>query len=109
MKWHTIPAIFLFALLISACSGKEKTSHPHKHIVMIKAMQFQPAQLKVLKGDTVEFINQDMLVHNVTERKTKAWASDSLSSGDAYSMIVKESVEYFCSLHPVMRGKILVE
>jgi plastocyanin len=71
-------------------------------------MQFQPAELLVNKGDTVFFINRDIVVHDVTE-KNRSWASSPLSTDHEYSMVVKNDVEYYCSIHPVMKGKLRVQ
>jgi plastocyanin len=78
-------------------------------MVQISAMQFQPAEITVNKGDTVIFTNNDMLVHDVTEEANKAWTSSPLSTGQSYKLVVTESADYFCSIHPVMKGKLLVE
>ncbi len=102
-------AVSVFVFVLTSCSGPEKKTIPKSYMVEIKAMQFQPAELSVQKGDTVRFVNQDMLVHNVTEEKTKAWASQSLATGDSYKMVVNESSDYYCSLHPVMKGKLVVK
>jgi plastocyanin len=95
-------------LLLNSCNAPEKTVHK-KYTVEIKQMQFMPAELTVQKGDTVVFVNKDFLVHNVTEETNKAWASDSLSTDDSFSKVIMESANYYCSLHPVMKGKLIVE
>ena len=102
-------AVLVFVTALASCSDPENKPIPKSYTVEIKAMQFQPAALSVHKGDTVVFVNHDMLVHNVTEEKTKAWASQSLATGDSYKMVANESSDYFCSLHPVMKGKLVVE
>jgi plastocyanin len=102
-------AVSVFVFVLISCSGPEKKIIPKSYTVEIKAMQFLPAELSVQKGDTVRFVNQDMLVHNVTEEKTKAWSSQSLATGDSYKMVVNESSDYYCSLHPVMKGKLVVK
>lgn len=111
MKSHFYKAVTLAALVVAlaSCSGPEKKLNSKSYTVEIKAMQFQPGELSVQKGDTVLFVNHDMLVHNVTEEKTKAWSSPSLAPGDSYKMVVNESSDYYCSLHPVMKGKLLAE
>jgi plastocyanin len=102
-------AVSVFVFVLISCSGPKEKTIPKSYTVEIKAMQFQPAELSVQKGDTVRFVNQDMLVHNVTEEKTKAWSSQSLATGDSYKMVVNESSDYYCSLHPVMKGKLVVK
>jgi plastocyanin len=101
--------IACLTFLMFSCSAPKEKPIPKSHTVEIRAMQFQPAKLLIQKGDTVVFINLDILVHNVTEEKKKAWNSQSLATGDSYKMVPAESTDYYCSLHPVMKGKILVE
>ena len=79
------------------------------HTIEIKQMKFQPNELKLHKGDTVLWINKDITDHDVTEETKKAWTSSKLPMGKSWSMIVEESADYFCSLHVVMKGKLIVE
>ena len=96
-------------LILNGCSTPSEKSMPKTHLVEIKAMQFQPSQLAVQKGDTVIFTNKDIVVHDVTEEKNKSWASLPLSPNQSYSMVVYESADYYCSIHPVMKGKLLMQ
>jgi plastocyanin len=82
---------------------------PTKHVITIKEMQFTPATITVNTGDTVVFVNQDMLVHDVTEASGKAWTSGPIPVGKSFQFIVKRPVAYFCSIHPSMRGEIVVK
>ena len=82
---------------------------PKVYTVEIKEMKFLPAVIQVKKGDTIVWINRDMVPHNVTEEKQKAWASPLLPVGKSWKMAVQASGAYFCSLHPVMKGRIQVK
>ena len=76
--------------------------------VEIKEMKFQPATLTVAPGTTVVFVNRDMVTHDVTEAASKAWSSKPLPPSKAWSMIANKSSDYYCSIHAVMKGKIVV-
>lgn len=82
---------------------------PKTHIVEIKQMKFEPAEVKVHKGDRVLWINKDITNHDVTELSKKAWASSPLTTGQSWSLIVTQNEDYFCNLHQVMKGKITME
>lgn len=69
-------------------------------------MKFQPAELTIHKGDTVTWINNDFVDHDITELKSKAWHSSSLKPGKKYSKVMTTGADYFCSIHVVMKGKI---
>ena len=71
-------------------------------------MKFQPAELTVNKGDTVIWINKDIVPHDITEIN-RAWASPLLNTGDTWEKVVTESASYFCSIHVVMKGKLIVK
>lgn len=82
---------------------------PVVHTVVISSMQFNPAELTVHKGDSVVFINNDLVVHDITQEPDKAWTSSNLSPGQSYRMAVMESSNYNCSIHPTMKGKLAVQ
>ncbi len=79
------------------------------HTVVIRLMKFEPAELKLHKGDTVLWINKDITDHNVTEEVGKKWTSSKMPANQSWSMVVKQSADYYCSIHLVMKGKLLVE
>ncbi|MEO6814623.1 MAG: plastocyanin/azurin family copper-binding protein [Ginsengibacter sp.] len=87
---------------------KEKPLHSTDTVV-IKQMQFTPAQLNVKKGDTVVWINNDLVAHDVTSAKNKKLYSDTINVGKSWKWAVTDSVGYFCSIHPSMKGEILVK
>jgi len=82
---------------------------PELHVIEIKDMKFQPENLSVKRGDTVLWINRDMVTHCVTEEKTKAWTSSNIAPGASWKMIIKTNADYFCAIHQVMKGKITAE
>ncbi|MFL5788986.1 MAG: plastocyanin/azurin family copper-binding protein [Flavisolibacter sp.] len=102
--------LLLFSIiLLENCSQAPENANPKSYLVEIKAMQFQPSELIVHRGDTIVFINRDILVHDVTEETNKAWTSSPLSTGQSFSLVVSENADYYCSIHPVMKGKLLVQ
>lgn len=109
----------IIALMFTSCSGNstEKSgetpadivSTPKSYTVEIKQMAFNPAEITVNKGDTVIFINNDILAHNATEETSKLWASPDLEPGQSWILEAKVSSDYYCTIHPVMKGKIIVK
>lgn len=79
------------------------------HTVEIMQMKFVPDVLNVHKGDTIVWINKDIVEHDVTDFIGKAWTSTRLPAGGSWKMAVTSSQSYFCSLHVVMKGKIIVD
>jgi plastocyanin len=50
-----------------------------------------------------------MVAHDVTQVPNSTWSSKSLAPGQSWKMAVEESDDYFCSIHIVMVGKLIVE
>lgn len=95
--------------LLNSCDTETEKIIPKVHIVEIKQMKFQPAELIVQKGDTVVWINNDIVAHDVTEEPSKAWTSSLMPVGKSWSLVVTQSADYFCSIHVVMKGKLIVQ
>ena len=79
------------------------------HTVTIKGMVFDPAELHVKKGDAVIWINKDIVAHNVTQFPDSKWTSGTLPNGKSWKKDVDKSFDYFCSIHPTMKGKVIVD
>lgn len=104
-----LPAFLIAVILIAGCnsSQNESTKHlPKTHIVEIKGMKFIPENMEVSPGDSVKWINKDIVAHNVTEEPSKAWGSPDLKPGESFITEVNTAGSYKCTLHPVMEGKI---
>ena len=109
----------MLAMLFVSCSRDEKhtrnpyaddiPSEPKIHTIEIKQMKFVPAEITVHAGDKVVWVNHDILAHDVTEEAHKAWSSSIMPAGSSWSMIVTRSANYYCSIHVVMKGKIIVD
>ena len=101
-----VSGILMF-FAIASCG--EKTPQPQHHTVEIVGMKFVPENLTVNKGDTVTWINKDIVAHDVTEKPNNSWKSPALQKGEQWSKIIDSSDNYFCSIHVVMQGKITLQ
>ena len=79
-------------------------------VVSIENFTFNPPELTIKPGTTVTWKNADDIPHSVVENDTK-FRSKALDSGETFSMTFTEAgeVNYFCGLHPHMKGKIIVK
>src|SRR5262249_31782677 len=78
--------------------------------IQIKMAQvaYAPAQVSAHVGDTIEWVNDDIVVHTATARNG-GW--DVMVAPNAKGSIVLKSpgtIEYYCRLHPNMVGSISV-
>lgn len=105
MRRLLLPVLFFLA----ACSSEpEKVVHG-AYVIEIRDMKFSPAELTVKAGDTVIWANHDIVAHDITEQSSKAWSSGPLAAGKTWSMVATQNQDYYCSIHEVMKGKILVQ
>ncbi len=77
--------------------------------VSIAQMKFVPETLLVQTGDTVVFTNNDLVDHDVTELPDSSWTSGPLHPGESWKWVAGSTSYYFCSIHRVMQGRVIVE
>jgi plastocyanin len=99
----------LFSMfLLKSCSPPPQTvTVPKVYAVEIRQMKFLPSELWLQEQDSVVFINHDLVAHNVTEEYGK-WASPLIEVGQSWKMAVQQHEDFFCTIHPMMKGKIRV-
>ena len=93
----------LAVLMASAFAG----TAPRTHTVEIRGMEFHPAELIVAAGDTIVWINRDIVPHTATG---KTWGTDVLSQGQSGRIVARGvgTIQYLCNLHPTMHGTLLI-
>jgi plastocyanin len=101
--------LLMIGFLLQSCTNNNQESEHQLYTVEIKQMKFDPAEITVHKGDTIVFENKDMVAHDVTEEKNKAWTSGQLAPNASWKMVADKNSDYFCSIHVVMKGKIKIE
>lgn len=108
--------VFLFSAILVSCNmTPEDNSGGHikaeevikvkTDTVLIEGMKFNPALLKVNKGDTILFINKDIVDHDVTEENNE-WTSGVIKVGESWKMEAVQNFNYYCSIHLVMKGTV---
>ncbi len=102
--------IGLLCVGLAACGAKAR--EPQVHQVAIRAMQFEPAELTVAVGDTVVWTNTDVVPHTVTSAPASPLKFDSQAMERKqqwrYTVTVAGDLDYVCTFHPTMLGKLSV-
>ena len=84
-------------------------------MVLMQDNSFQPAQTHVAVGGTVIWTNQDGVPHTVTSgvgsTADGVFDSGNIDSGGTFTFTFTDpgTYEYFCSIHPMMTGTVIVE
>lgn len=102
------------AMLSISCSRSEDAPANQSNAVSVDTvtisnMAFHPPELSVNKGDTVMWINEDIVPHDVAAFPDNKWASDTLSMGQTWKKVIGEDLDYFCNIHPTMKGKVVLK
>jgi amicyanin len=80
------------------------------HEVRIENFSFSPATLTVSAGTKVTWVNRDDVPHTVVSRDKKI-KSGALDTDQQFIFTFTEpgTYDYYCSLHPKMTGKVVVQ
>jgi plastocyanin len=78
--------------------------------VKIDNFSFGPAAITVPAGTTVTWINRDDIPHTVVS-DDKVFKSKVLDTDEKFSYAFSKpgTYPYFCSIHPKMTGKVVVQ
>ena len=82
---------------------------PGANEVFIQGMAFSPASITVKAGTTITWTNKDAVTHNVTSSPA-LFSSGSLGTGATYSYTFNDmgTFSYTCTIHPSMKGTVVV-
>jgi plastocyanin len=115
----SIRFIIALALLVAglavtgalAASSSSSTKAPAAATeVRIDNFSFAPQTVTVSVGTTVHWTNRDDIPHTVAS-EDKSFRSKALDTDDGftYTFTKPGTYNYFCSLHPRMTGKVVVQ
>jgi plastocyanin len=92
----------------SANQPAAKTQPPATRTIDISNSTFQPATITVNAGDTIVWTNRDSLPHSI---KGQSFSSSPLPPNGTYQLTLAKpgTFDYNCSLHPNMKGQIIVQ
>jgi plastocyanin len=79
------------------------------HTVTIEGMRFQPEVLTVAPGDTIVWVNKDLVPHTVTS-KAGSFDSKDIQADKSwrYTIHTTGDFAYICTFHPTMKAMLRV-
>ena len=99
-----VRASLLIAMLITCARPVSAASIT----VTIDKLVFEPAEITIDVGDTVEWVNNDAFAHTATVKG--GWEVSIPPHASAiHVMNEAEVVDYYCRFHPNMKGRIVVK
>lgn len=118
-KFILLVTLLLTTTLLAGCniygskqSDPSTTAPVSTNSVSIKSFAFNPASITVAKGTTVTWTHDDGAPHTVTTTQaTVSFDSGNMSKGSTFTQTFDTpgTYEYKCSIHPSMKGKVIVE
>lgn len=105
-----IAALSIVALTLVSKGGQAKPA-ANEFQVKIDNFSFGPSDLTVPVGSTVTWINQDDVPHNVRSTDGKDIKSPVLDTDQKFTFTFSQAgtYAYYCSIHPKMTGKVVVQ
>ena len=106
----TIAASTVLALIAFPTLERKVAAGPPTAEVKIDNFSYQPATLTVKAGTQVTWTNHDDMPHTVTSQ-VQSFKSKALDTDEKFTFTPSKSgtYTYFCSIHPKMTGKLVVE
>ena len=80
------------------------------HTVVMEGVAFVPQTLTVKPGDVVMWVNKDLFPHTATAQH-REFDSGEISPNKAWKYTAKQAgtFPYICTLHPTMKGTLVVK
>jgi plastocyanin len=104
----------LFLIVVACCAAVTAAQRPRKpstHTVTIDGSSFKPPSLTVKSGDSVVWVNKDILSHTATAAGAKGFESGALDTGKSFKKTFKTKGDfpYVCRFHPTMKARLIVQ
>jgi plastocyanin len=95
----------------AGAAATQKKGKPVTHTVTIDATSFAPASLTIAPGDSVNWVNKDIIPHTATSAKKGLFDSGTIATGESWKHTFKTAgdLAYICQFHPTMKGSITVK
>lgn len=98
----------LIALLVFAAPVLRAANPSLNHVINMENMGFSPDKLTVKVGETVTWVNKDLVPHAILG---SGLDSKTIAPGAQWSYHFKKKgdFKYDCAFHPTMHGEIKVQ
>ena len=108
MKARLVPARLLFAMSLLAGGGPAVAAERQ---VVVEKYAFAPMELRIKRGDTVTWVNNEKRVSHSVLLIGRNEESERFFPGEKWSRAFPEAgrFEYRCGPHPEMLGVVIVE
>ena len=108
MRIATWSAALAVVLCIVGLAASDRAD-PKTHTVTIEGMRFRPDVLIVSRGDTIVWVNRDLVPHTATS-KAGGFDSRTIQADESwkYAAATKGDFAYICTFHRAMKATLRV-
>ena len=105
-----LPRRILLALVVAPLGLASVSAHAATIQIVMDKLVFSPVETKANVGDTIEWVNRDILAHTATATAGDDW-NVIIGSKKTEKLVVQKAgtIDYYCKYHPNMKGRLLVE
>ncbi|MFC5475664.1 cupredoxin domain-containing protein [Paraherbaspirillum soli] len=102
--------MLLIAVAATAYAAAIGAAQANTHTVVIEGLKYSPEVIEVNAGDTVVWTNKDPYPHTVTA-DNRSFDSKQIAPDHSWKFTAKAKGEfsYTCTVHPTMKGKLVVK
>ena len=111
MSKGAVGVVLALALIAAACSSKDTTTTPPQQAaVAITGFKFLPDTVKVPRGSTVTWTNNDTAPHTATVDSGTEFASANITTGTTFShqFLTAGTFNYHCAVHATMAHAVVI-
>lgn len=107
--WRVGIVRMMLALLSAGAFQLANAAGPTVHTVAMEGVKFEPETVTVARGDTVVWVNKDPFPHTATAKG--AFDSKEIAAGKSWRFVTRGAgtYVYVCTLHPGMKGTLVVQ
>jgi plastocyanin len=102
------PRRYLFAICVMVSTMQAASAHTETIQIVMDKLAFTPVAASASVGDTITWINNDILAHTATARNGD-W-DVTIAPKKTVSLVLKKAgtIEYYCRFHPNMTGRVVI-
>jgi plastocyanin len=104
-----LPRRILLALFVAPLGLASVSAHAATIQIVMDKLVFSPAETQAKVGDTIEWINKDILAHTATASAGDDW-NVVIGPDKTEKLVLRKAgaVDYYCKYHPNMKGRLVV-
>jgi plastocyanin len=104
-----LPRRILLALIVAPVGLASVSAHAATIQIVMDKLVFSPVETQAKVGDTIEWVNRDILAHTATATAGADW-NVIIGPNKTEKLVVQKAgtVDYYCKYHPNMKGRLVI-